>query len=251
MRALVLLAATAAARSNWDFRSTNGTVEASRRAAVAAAAKSTVGDVRALLCDRVNASHALRLVAVVGRDAAATERRLLDALAREKRRVAASDDTRRALRKAAETMGFDFRRFDAYDTVVGPAVLAYWQELAATYPRAKMALVLGAPHAPPSKIEARARLARCVASLETANGGLEAGELAAAYGRRVRAEKLPATAAASPRRRVAATRGRPDSVAPPRPRVPAPAAATRSTQVPVPVGLAAGASGRPGRRGDL
>ena len=169
MRLSFVLAVAAAANNN-------GTIEAARRAAIVGESAATIATLRAMLCGKVSNASAPLLVAAVGRDASQLTQRVEAKLA-QSMRVAGAAAARKALRRAAETTNFDFRRFDDYDAVVGPAVLAHWQELLATYPRARLAVVLGNAHTPPSKVASRARLSRCARA-----DAAEAGELLAAYG---------------------------------------------------------------------
>jgi hypothetical protein len=100
-----------------------------------------------LISTQVDETKLLHLVAVVGADARNRTDRFRQVHLRE-HKVAGPSLVRWRLRGAASTAGFDFRRFGDVDVVLAPSVLAYWQELTAAYPRAKLTLILGEPHAP-------------------------------------------------------------------------------------------------------
>eukprot|EP00629_Pelagomonadales_sp_RCC1024_P003211 CAMPEP_0119270414 /NCGR_PEP_ID=MMETSP1329-20130426/7427_1 /TAXON_ID=114041 /ORGANISM="Genus nov. species nov., Strain RCC1024" /LENGTH=517 /DNA_ID=CAMNT_0007270435 /DNA_START=113 /DNA_END=1663 /DNA_ORIENTATION=- len=177
-RLIIALAAVSAAAST-------DAVELERRAQIVNASRDTIAHIRHHLCGKVSETHAPLLVASVGdhladvapKLAARDYARLVEKLARGQHRVAPQTFLRDAFAYAGETSSFDFRKIDAYDAVAGPIVIAYWQELVAAYPRAKVVLVLGPPHKRPSRAATRARLERC-ANLTAG----EAGENIAAYG---------------------------------------------------------------------
>ena len=151
--------------------------EAERQREIVSESQQTIPYLRSLLCGKVDDTKLLHLVAVVGADAQNRTDRFRAVHLRE-HKVAGPSLTRWRLRGAASTAGFDFRRFSDVDVVLAPSVLAFWQELTAAYPRAKLTLILGEPHARPTKDESRQRLEKC-SSLKDSN---EAEELMAAYG---------------------------------------------------------------------
>ena len=172
----VLFVAVAAAATTNDTATNDTVVEAARRARIVRESAELIPTIRSFLCGKVS-NASLLLVAVLGRDAAQLAQRAVGKLEGEGLRVAAGDAAMQSLRHAAETENFDFRQFDGRDAVVGAAVIAFWQELLAAYPRARLAVVLGAPHERPSKLETRVRLQRCARA-----DAFEAGQAVAAYG---------------------------------------------------------------------
>ena len=81
------------------------------------------------------------------------------------KRVAGPDLVDERLWGAAETDDFDFASFQDVDAIVGGLAAAHWQELMATYPRAKLILVLG--HTVTPAADQTARLTRCAESKST------------------------------------------------------------------------------------
>ena len=106
---------------------------------VIALAKETIGTMRELMCGKVSEKE-VTLAFAVGAD----RDRLTEAL-QERLKGVPPKKVRSLLRGAEDTEDFDFRVFErgAADAAVGPSVMAFWQELAAAYPRSRIVVALG------------------------------------------------------------------------------------------------------------
>ncbi|KAJ8601052.1 hypothetical protein CTAYLR_004509 [Chrysophaeum taylorii] len=137
-----------------------------RREDVRAASRRTIPELRRLMCGRTDEAREITFGVAVGSDREAlTEelvRELLSSSGQNKAVIRDAEATRRLL-GAAETQHFDFRVFGDADLVVAPIVGAFWQELLAAYPRARIALRTGSRNATTTTTTTKkARVEHCV-----------------------------------------------------------------------------------------